>query len=338
MTRRELAVSTQNRVVVMVAFDGFQSLDLSGPWEVFDAASRIVQQQLGAPAYQLVLASSSGGDVRSSSGIRWAGSTALSEVCQDVDTVLVAGGSMAAFEPGGTAASLLPWLRKMAPQVRRMASICTGAFALASAGLLNGRRATTHWSVSERLSLLYPEVRVEPDAIYVADPPFYCTAGISAAIDLSLALVEADLGKSVAAAVARQLVVYLQRPAGQSQLSVALQAQMAATHRFRELIMWMLDNPDSDLSVPALSERLAMSERHFSRQFRTETGKTPARFVEAMRLDRAKSLLEQTSWSVERIAGRAGFGSVDTLQRALRRSAGLTPEQYRENFFAITAY
>ncbi len=332
MHSRDLTASAQTRVVVLVAFDGFVSLDVSGPWEVFSKASRLAAASGARPAYRLVLASPQGGTVRSSSGLAWADSTAIAAIRGPIDTVLVAGGDTRVFEPGGSAAGLLPWLRRKASRVRRMGSVCTGAFALAAAGLLDGRRTTTHWNACARLASAFPQVRVEPDAIYVADPPFYCSAGIAAGIDLSLALVEEDLGQPIAVTVARELVLYLRRPGGQSQFSAGLQAQMQASHRFRDLIMWMVEHPRSDLSVAALAERMAVSERHFARQFQAETGKTPARFVEALRLDHAKNLLEQTAWPAERIAQRAGFGSVDSFQRSLRRHAGITPQAYRQRF------
>ncbi|WP_370681982.1 GlxA family transcriptional regulator [Comamonas sp. GB3 AK4-5] len=332
MPARQLNTSTQTRVVVLVVFDGFLSLDVSGPWEVFSKASRIGAAKSGRPAYRLVLASPNGGVVGSSSGLEWGNTVAVADLHGPIDTVLIAGGDVRVYEPGGAAVSLLPWLRRKAQMVRRMGSVCTGAFALAAAGLLDGRRATTHWNACARLAKTYPSVQVEPDAIYITDPPFYSSAGVSAAIDLSLALVEADLGQPVALSIARDLVLYLRRPGGQSQFSAGLQAQMEANHRFRDLVIWMIENPRNDLSIAMLAERMAISERHFARLFRSETGKTPARFVEELRLDHAKNHLEQTSWPLERVAQRAGFGSVDSLQRSLRRHAGITPELYRQRF------
>lgn len=323
---------TRTRVVVLVAYDGCQSLDVTGPWEVFTKATRFGALAGLPPAYRLILASPQGGSVRTNSGLELANSTAIADLRGSLDTLLVAGGDDAEFEDGGSASALLPWLRRKAGTVRRIGSVCTGAFALAAAGLLSGRRATTHWHSCARLKSSYPDIVVEPDAIYVADPPFYSSAGISAAIDLTLALVEADLGQAVALSVARELVLYLRRPGGQSQFSAGLQAQVGSNHPLRELIVWMMEHPDGDLSVPALAERMSMSERHFARQFRSETGQTPARFVEAMRVDRAKSHLEQTAWPLARVAQRAGFGSVDSLQRSLRRSVGITPDQYRQRF------
>lgn len=322
----------RTRTVVLVAYDGCQSLDVTGPWEVFFKASQHAAEKGVGPGYRLVLASPQGGTVVTNSGMQLAQTTALADVRGRLDTILVVGGDAKVFESSGTAATVLPWLKRRAALARRICSVCTGAFALAAAGLLDGRRATTHWNDCAQLALSYPKVRVEPDAIYVADPPYYCSAGISSAVDLSLALVEADLGQPVALAVARELVVYLRRPGGQSQFSAGLQAQMSSSHVLRELMMWVMEHPKHDLSVAALADRVAMSERHFSRQFLSETGQTPARFVEAVRLEHAKNLLEQTSWPLTRVAQRAGFGSVDSLQRSLRRQAGISPELYRQRF------
>lgn len=322
----------RSRVIVLLAYEGCQSLDVTGPWEVFTKAAQFSAREGQAPAYRLILASPSGGTVRCNSGLSWADSVPIAELRGSIDTLLVAGGDEQAFDTGGTAHALLPWLRRKARVVRRVGSVCTGAFALAGAGLLEGRRATTHWRSCAALARQYPGIALEPDAIFVADPPFYSSAGISAAIDLALALVEADLGQAVALAVARDLVLYLRRPGGQSQFSAGLQAQTRASHRFRDLLSWMHEHPQADLGVAELAQRVAMSERHFARQFRQETGQTPARFVEAMRLDCAKSHLEQTPWPLARVAHKAGFGSVDSLQRSLKRHAGITPEQYRQRF------
>lgn len=332
MTKSNLHAMAQSRVIVLVAYDGCQSLDVTGPWEVFYKASLFAAQRGLGPGYRLVLASSKGGTVGTNSGLQLAGATTLVDIVGHIDTVMVVGGNADVFEPFGAAADILPWLRQQAPVVRRMCSICTGAFALAAAGLLEGRRATTHWNACAQLANSYPKVHVEPDAIFVSDPPFYCSAGISSAIDLSLALVEADLGQPVALAVARELVVYLRRPGGQSQYSAGLKAQMSSTHALRDLMMWVMEHPKHDLSVAALADRAAMSERHFSRQFLIETGQTPARFVDSVRLEHAKNHLEQTSWPLERVAQRSGFGSVDSLQRSLRRQAGISPELYRQRF------
>lgn len=342
MTAKTAKPSTEPRSVVIVAYDGCQSLDVTGPWEVFSKANGYCVAA-GRPApYRLKLASPEGGPVSCNSGLQIGPTTALSALRGEIDTVLVVGGSDAVLEQPGSVPKLTAWLQRRAPQVRRMGSVCTGAFALAAAGLFDGRRVTTHWQYCARLAAMFPAVLLEPDAIYVADPPFYSSAGITAAIDLSLALVEADLGQALALQVARNLVLYLRRPGGQSQYSAGLQAQMQASsksgkegQRLGELLSWMAEHPAVDLSIAALALRVHMSERHFARLFLSETGQTPARFVEALRLDRAKSHLEQTSWPLARVAQRAGFGSVDSLQRSLKRHGGITPEQYRGRFSGV---
>jgi transcriptional regulator GlxA family with amidase domain len=322
----------RSRTVVLVAYDGCQSLDVNGPWEVFAKAAAFSAKPHAAPAYKLVLASPTGGTVLTNSGLQFGATVALRELRGPIDTILVSGGSDDALQRLIEGGELLPWLMRKARTVRRVGSVCTGAFAVAAAGLFDGRRATTHWDSCARLAAEHPLVHVEPDAIFVADLPFVSSAGVSAAIDLSLALVEADLGQAVALAVARDLVLFLRRPGGQSQFSAGLQAQARATPRLNDLLVWMVEHPEADLSVATLSERVSMSERHFARVFQSETGQTPARYVEALRLDRAKSHLEQTNWPLARVAQRAGFGSVDSLQRSLRRQAGITPAQYRQRF------
>lgn len=326
----------RSRNIVMLAFDGCQSLDVTGPWEVFAKANQFAggADLAGPPTYRLQLASPAGGTVTSNSGLQFGATVAMDSLRGPIDTLLVAGGSDDALDHLAQSSELLPWLQRKAKVVRRIGSVCTGAFALAAAGLLDGRRATTHWTACARLAARHPLIEVDADAIYVADPPLYSSAGITAGIDLALALVEADLGQAVALAVARDLVLFLRRAGGQAQFSAGLKAQAdaQASPRLAELIVWMVEHPRSDLSVPALAHKLALSERHFARLFQQATGKTPARFVETLRLDAAKSLLEQTAWPLARVAQRAGFGSVDSLQRSLQRQAGVTPEQYRRRF------
>lgn len=332
------------KTIVLVVYQGCQSLDVTGPWEVFSKANTFCQEAGRPKPYRLLLASPEGGPITSNSGLQLGPTTALAALRGAIDTVLVVGGNDEVLEQPGSVPQVVPWLQRRVGQVRRMGSVCTGAFALAAAGLLDGRRATTHWQYCERLAALYPRVNLEPDAIFVADPPLYSSAGITAAIDLSLALVEADLGQALALQVARNLVLFLRRPGGQSQYSAGLQAQTQASRaeqagnassserRLAALLLWMVEHPTQDLGVAALAERAHMSERHFARLFLSETGQTPARFVEALRLDRAKSYLEQSAWPLERVAQRAGFGSVDSLQRSLKRQAGITPQQYRQRF------
>ncbi|MES2949484.1 MAG: GlxA family transcriptional regulator [Pseudomonadota bacterium] len=330
-----LAPSHTTRLIVVVAYDGCQSLDITGPWEVFCKANTFFERhraQPGKAAYRLVLASPMGGSVTTNSGLEIANTQALASLRGSIDTILVVGGNEQAMEQPPQTQILIPWLKRKAPHVRRMGSVCTGAFALAATGLLNGRRATTHWVACERMAAMHPKVLIQPDAIYVADPPFYTSAGITAGIDLTLALVEADLGQATALDVARDLVLFLRRSGGQSQFSTGLKAQKQASHRFQDLLVWMMDHPRADLSLQALAERVSMSERNFSRVFKQETNMTPAKFVEALRVESAKAHIEQTQWRFERVAQQAGFGSVDSLQRSMQRHASVTPEQYRQRF------
>jgi transcriptional regulator GlxA family with amidase domain len=314
------------RVVVLIGYDGVQSLDLTGPMEVFTIANRFA----GAPAYDVFVASLAGGEIVSNAGLRIAGVRSLSELPQDLDTILVAGGETA---QGRIAEGELgAWLRERATRTRRIGSVCDGALVLAAAGLLDGRRATTHWKACDLLAARWPAVRLEPDAIFVADPPFYTSAGITAGMDLCLSLVEADLGGEVALAVARHLVLFMRRPGGQSQYSAVLKVKPAAPPRIASLIGEITANPTGDLSLPSLAARAGMSERTFVRRFHEYAGETPAAFVEMARIDCAKALLERSDWPLARIAERAGFGSLDALHRAFRKRLGATPSDYRARF------
>lgn len=314
------------RVVALIGYDGVQSLDLTGPMEVFAIANRAG----GAPAYKVLIASLDGGEIISNSGLRIAGALSLSELPEELDTILVAGGEtdQGAIAEGGLGA----WLRERVPRTRRMGSVCDGALVLAAAGLLDGRRATTHWRACDLLAARWPAVRVEPDAIFVADPPFYTSAGVTAGMDLCLSFVEADLGAQVALDVARRLVLFMRRPGGQSQYSAGLKVQPTAPPRLATLISELTADPTGDRSLPSLAAQVGMSERTFSRRFHEYAGVTPAAFVELARIDRAKALLEQSDWPLARIAERSGFGSLDALHRAFRKRLGATPSDYRARF------
>ncbi len=316
------------RKVALVGYHGVQSLDLVGPLEVFAMACNFS----GKPLYEPILASPDGGEIRCNSGLRLAGSVALADLPADLDTVLVGGGHEAGLRAMGESEVVLDWLRDRASTTRRMGSVCSGALVLAATGLIDGRRATTHWGVCDQLRALRPAVRLEPDAIFVADPPFFTSAGVTAGIDLCLALVEADHGPDLALAIARNLVLFMRRPGGQTQYSAGLNVQAAATPKLRQLIADISADPVGDLSLPALAARAGMTERTFSRVFHRETGITPAAFVETARLDRAKALLETSDWPLARIAERAGFGSLDGLHRAFHKRLGATPGEYRQRF------
>jgi transcriptional regulator GlxA family with amidase domain len=244
---------------------------------------------------------------------------------------MIAGGSPEALREVSTT-YVLDWLHKRAPTTRRIGSVCSGAFVLAAAGMLDGRRATTHWDSCKEMMEFRPAVLLEPDAIFVADPPFYTSAGVTAGIDLCLSLVEADCGPRLALAIARNLVLFMRRPGGQTQYSAGLNVQAAATPRLRQLVSDISADPSGDLSVPELAARAAMSERTFSRIFQKETGVSPAFFVELARVNRAKALLETSEWTMARVAERAGFGSVESLHRAFHKKVGVTPGDYRHRF------
>jgi transcriptional regulator GlxA family with amidase domain len=310
------------RTILIAAFPRVQTLDVFGPAEVFATASKL----RGDDAYDLRVVASEPGLVRTSSVPLHA------EALDDgpIDTLLVPGGRgvLDACEDE----RFVAWVQAAAGRARRVTSVCTGAFLLARAGLLDGRRATTHWASCAELARLHPEVTVEPDPIYVRDGNVTTSAGVTAGMDLALALVEEDLGRELALEAARWLVVFLKRPGGQAQFSAQLAAQMAEREPLRELQAWLPDHLTEDLSVPALARRAGMSERHFARAFRDETGMTPAAYVEAARVERARIALESGALPVETIAAQTGFGTVETLRRAFRRRVGVSPADYRTRF------
>ena len=320
-------LETHPRHIVLVGFPGALALDMVGPLEVFSMANSCV----GRTVYVLMLASEAGGAIACSSGVALAGAVRLADLPARLDTVLISGGPPAAVD--AAAASGVPgWVSGRADGIRRIGSVCSGALVLAAAGLLDGRRATTHWGFCERLQAEHPAVRVEPDAIYVADPPIYTSAGVTAGLDLALALVEMDCGPATAMACARDLVLFMRRGGGQSQFSPALTIQAAATPSLQRLMADVAGDPRGRLGVADLAARAGMSERNLSRQLKKQTGLSPAAFVEAARVEVAKSLLESSDWPLPRIAERAGFGSVHSLHRAFQKRLKTTPAGYRQRF------
>jgi transcriptional regulator GlxA family with amidase domain len=325
----------RSRHVLMVAYPGAHALDAIGPLEVFSAAATLGPRAAGEePAYTTEVVAVAPGPLRTQSGIGLVASRALGAVRGDVDTLLVAGGL-------GTAAALedralLSGLRRLAPRARRIGSVCTGSFVLAAAGLLDGRRVTTHWMWCRALATRFPNVRVEPDPIFVRDGNVYTSAGVTAGMDLALALVEEDLGRELALQVARQLVLFLRRPGGQSQFSAQLAAQAADRQPLRELQAWIVEHPGGDCSVPALAHRVAMSPRNFARVFLRETGLTPAHYVERVRVEAARRRLEESTDGVDAIAGHCGFGTAETMRRAFLRHLRVAPSDYRVRFRAAS--
>jgi transcriptional regulator GlxA family with amidase domain len=316
--------------VAVVTFPSAQILDVTGPLEVFSSATRLVP---GAE-YRTRVVSSTGGQVLASSGLSF-GTTALRDVTEPVDTLVVAGGRD--MDEACADGELLGHVRRLAGSARRITSVCSGAFVLAAGGLLDGRRATTHWAECQQLATEYPQVSVEDDAIYVRDGDVWTSAGVTAGIDLALAMVADDHGARAAAAVARQLVVYLRRSGGQAQFSTMLAAQAAESEPVRELLTWLPDHLTDDLSVPALARRVHLSERQFSRVFKAEVGVTPSEQVERLRMEAACRLLETTSHAIDHIARACGFGAPETMNRAFRRRLDTTPGDHRRHFGHLAA-
>ncbi|PAW49999.1 AraC family transcriptional regulator [Pseudomonas moraviensis] len=315
-----------SKTIHVLAFANVQLLDVTGPLQVFASANDIARQQ-GLPApYAPTVIASGGGAVNASAGLAM-----LAEPLpkQPSDTLIIAGGwgVYAAAED----AELVSWVREHAGGCRRVASVCTGAFLLAASGWLDGRRVVTHWTRCEQLARQHPQLQVEPNPIFINDGPVWTSAGVTAGIDLALAMVEDDLGRDMALDVARQLVVFLKRPGGQSQFSVTLSLQKQG-NRFDDLHAWIAEHLTCDLGVPTLAEQAGMSERSFIRHYRADTGQTPARAIELIRVETARRLLSDTGLPVKRIAANCGFGSEETLRRSFLRAIGVTPQAYRERF------
>jgi transcriptional regulator GlxA family with amidase domain len=307
-----------------VAFNRLEALDLTGPWEVLHTAGAFAGE-----LPELVCLTADGEDVRSSSGLSYRADCAIGDA-EPVDTLIVVGGigvRRAAEDP-----RLVDGVARLSRSARRTAGVCSGAFLLAEAGLLNGRRATTHWAHCDRLAATYPDVEVDADPIFIRDGDVLTSAGVTAGMDLALALVEEDFGREVALQTARMLVVYARRPGGQSQFSVQLERGSAADPPLRDLQAWIAEHPDEDLSVGALAGRMNLSERQLSRVFRRELGATPADYVEQIRVECARGLLESETDSVDLVAARAGFASAEVMRRAFHRRLGTSPREYRNRF------
>ena len=318
--------------VAVLGFEGMEPLDAVGPLDIFastgyDFSGRSLSRQL----YETSLIARESGPVRSFIGLSLVADRAIADMDPgDLDTLIVAGG------PGVAQARrdpvLVDWLRHAHGRVRRLCSVCSGAFLLAEAGLLDGRRAVTHWRWCEALQTEFPKIKVEPDPIWIRDGDIRTSAGVTAGMDLALALVEEDYGRRAAMAVARAKVMFLKRPGGQAQFSAYLETQSRDAPTFADLRHWILANPGADLTIPSLAERAALSPRHFARLFRAETGQTPARFVEEVRLDSARRRLEDGAEGVERIAFDCGFGNAERMRRSFLRRLGVSPHDYRRRF------
>jgi transcriptional regulator GlxA family with amidase domain len=316
------------RIIEVLAFPAVQLLDVTGPVQVFASANDFAAETGTVPPYEVRIVAQGGQSVTASAGVALA-MLPLPSCGSALDTLVIAGG--AGVEAAASDPALVDWVRQRAKQARRVASVCTGAFLLAASGALDGKRAATHWSVCAEFARRFPAVRVETDPIFVRDGVVWTSAGVTAGIDLALALVEEDLGRAAALAVARYLVVFLKRPGGQAQFSAALTLQVA-DDRFGALHEWISGHLAEVISLPVLARQAGMSERSFSRRYAQATGMTPGRAVERLRLEAARRLLLETRLPVKRIAQRCGFGSEETMRRSFIRLLAVAPQDYRARF------
>jgi transcriptional regulator GlxA family with amidase domain len=316
--------------VVMFGFPRAQVLDVTGPLEVFSRTARWLADHRGSrtPAYVTEFVAVRAGPVAMSNGLELVASRRYADV-DDADTLLVAGGI--GWEEAAKDASLRRWLAAQASRVERLGSICNGAMILAAAGLLDGRPATTHWAYLDRLARLAPKARVDRDALYVRSGNIFTSAGVTAGMDLALALVELDHGKAVALAVAQELVLFLKRPGGQSQFSRHLEAQKR-DDLFGDLEIWMLDHPGEDLSVARLARRMSMSPRHFARVFAERLGTSPGAYVRRLRVEQARRRIEEGATRFKQVARECGFADEQSLRRGFQAVVGITPAEYRARF------
>ncbi|MGA8442330.1 MAG: GlxA family transcriptional regulator [Candidatus Sulfotelmatobacter sp.] len=330
---KPLPGASRGKTIVFLAAPSTQILDVAGPFQVFVRAAEIFVRKhpKHRPPYEVLLASSTRRrSVLTNCGLVLTGTETFRTLRGPIDTLLVAGGS--GVEDAAQDEDLLFWLRKTARRVRRIGSICTGAFLLAEAGLLDGKRAATHWKWAAKLANKFKQTTVDPDRIYIRDGNTYTTAGVTAGMDLALALVEEDLGSPMALEVARELVLYLRRAGGQSQFSAALSLQASDRKQIEETRSWILDNLEQDLPVEKLAAKAGMSPRHFARVFLKDTGTTPAHFVERLRVETARRRLEESRDKLEKVANDCGFGSIQTLRRSFLRVLHVPPNDYRHRF------
>ncbi len=316
------------RTIEILAFPSVQLLDIAGPLQVFASTNDLFRAKDEVPPYWLAVVGNAGGAVVSSAGLGLA-TEPLPAPDAPLDTLIIPGGAGA--RPAAADPVLRDWIFARAKNARRVASVCTGAYLLAETGLLDGRRAVTHWTRCADLAERFPAITVEADPIFIQDGPIWTSAGITAGIDLALALVEQDLGRATALAVARHLVVFLKRPGGQAQFSTTLSLQETDA-RFDALHGWIADNLAADLSVTALAAEAGMSERSFARHYRQATGVTPAQAVERFRVEAARRMLADTRWPLKRVVARAGFGSEETMRRSFLRLIATAPQDYRRRF------
>lgn len=321
------------RTIAVAAYHGAELLDVTGPIEVFNMLNRCLGEEAArSSGYQILLLAQQPGPFSSSSGVKLVADMAWGDLAEEVDTIIVPGSPDDALAAAMNDPELPAWLRSARTRARRMVSVCTGAFLLAEAGLLNGLRATTHWLDLDRLQRDYPQVLVEKDAIFTVDGSVATSAGVTAGLDLALALVEEDFGRKMALTVARRLVMFLKRPGGQAQFSTHLRAQMVEGGQLAALLCWLRENPGRQVTVEELAGKAAMSPRNFARVFLRETGKTPAKYLDQLRLERSITLLEDGTLSIERVAIESGFTCAEQMRRIFIREIGVTPLAYRMRF------
>lgn len=331
-SRPAVSRSARRGALVMLVFEDAEVLDIAGPLDILCAAGVRAPQDRRRP----LLVSETGGLVRTyPSGIAIDSEALASAARTTIDTLLVPGGI--GVEQALTRPALIKWLQRQAARARRVVSVCTGSFLLAEAGLLDGRRAATHWAYVQAFATRFPRVALDAEAIFVNDGKFYCSAGVTAGMDLALHLVEQDHGAALALEIAQRWLLYAKRPGGQSQFSSLLPPRAPSRGSLADLCAWLPAHLDADLSVAALAARMAMSPRHFARVFQAELGVTPARFVEGLRIEAARRWLEGGEHSIDSVAGACGLGASERLRRAFLRRLGVNPRDYRDRFESPTA-
>jgi transcriptional regulator GlxA family with amidase domain len=330
----------QPRQVIFAAFDGMRVLDLAGPLDVF-ALTNVMHGSGAGASYGLRIVSERGGLLKTSSGLVISTEPLSSLNDVEIDTLIVSGGALALRQDSNSAAVaewletqnvLVAWIAERGPDMRRVCSVCTGTFLLAAARQLTGRTATTHWAAAKLLTDSFPGVRVEADRIFVRDGPVWTSGGVTAGIDLALALIEDDFGNEIALKTARAMVMFVKRPGGQSQFSMPLAAQVSDHGNFAALHIWMSEHLAERLSTEQLAQQVGMGRRTFMRSYAAATGHTPGRTIEAMRLDAGRAALEGTSKSLKQIARETGFGDADRMRRVFQRRLEVSPTDYRGRF------
>src|SRR5437588_8487986 len=319
--------------VGLIGYDGVQALDIIGPSDAFTIADIETDNGQRRPCYEVIIIGITNKPFRAESGVSFQPHTTLRDA-PALDTLVIPGGRGARIGPAS--AVIARWISSRAKRIRRIASVCTGVYALAPTGLLDGRSVTTHWRFANDVARRFPKLNVHHDALFLKDGPFYTAGGITASVDLALALIEEDCGPRVALAVARELVVFLKRSGGQKQYSEPLKFQINSTDRFADLASWMVEHMRGDLSLAALAKRVCLSPRHFVRRFKQAFGGTPAAFVENLRLDEARRRLSERTQTIESVASSVGFQSDDVFRRAFQRRFGVKPSSYRSRFDART--